>query len=895
MKNIFERGSEWRKWDLHIHTPQTKLNNRYSDNWDAFIKKIESSDVSVFGITDYFSIDNYIGFLQKFKRKYPNSKKVFFPNIEFRLDSKNSRDEHIQLHVIFNNKTDGDNIKEHLTRVKLVSTDNSNLTKKYCTDEDLTNIGFDKAMVKLDDLTAVLKDGFPINEYLIIGVANGYGSLRPEKNDGRGSEYAKELDKICDGFFGNSSNTSFFLNDVNGREQHNLPRKPVLNACDAHSFEDLDNKLGKEYIKKDNEGKVLDRSEITWIKADLTFEGLKQILCEPKNRVKIQANKPEEKNGYHVIKSIEIKNKICKQTISLNPNLNTIIGGRSTGKSTLLQLLAYSINPNISNIKELIKDIPQDSINIIWQDDEENKDRDIEFFPQNYMYEIAIEEKKKNILIQDIVAEKDNNNLIKNYEKFCTNNKRILQANIDDLFKLQNNLSELATNLKEKGDERGLKKEIENLQDKIQRSHQIDNFSENELNRFEDLKKDILKLEQLRQKLENDKNEISVLEDEYLFDTSFSYKFNQLSELNSKDIQEIFDSVEQQAIKEWKDKLSAKSVEIDKLLEKHKKNIKEKINSGLFQKSNAYLEQNKQYKELNDRLGIENKKLAEIISLQEQIKKVKQQKETLFAQTIQNHITYATKIDELIRDFSLVHGAIKIKIKKIYCHDKCKELLKDFINLQSHDRQNFVKDWGKNYETGIKLKVEEYLQDALENKIELKLHKDIKDLTKGLLTENWFLISYELTYKNDTFGNMSDGKKAFVILNLLLEFSRKQCPILIDQPEDSLDNRAIYNELVAYLKRKKKDRQIILVTHNANIVVNADAEKVIVANQHGKDSKNKNDIKFQYISGSLENTILKNPNIDIVLQSQGIREHACEILEGGAEAFKKRENKYAIG
>ncbi|VVM25420.1 ATPase involved in DNA repair [uncultured Gammaproteobacteria bacterium] len=116
----------------------------------------------------------------------------------------------------------------------------------------------------------------------------------------------------------------------------------------------------------------------------------------------------------------------------------------------------------------------------------------------------------------------------------------------------------------------------------------------------------------------------------------------------------------------------------------------------------------------------------------------------------------------------------------------------------------------------------------------MKKHQEIKDLTKGLLTENWFSISYELTYQNDTFNKMSDGKKAFVILKLLLEFSDKECPILIDQPEDSLDNRAIYNELVAYLKQKKKKRQIILVTHNANIVVNADAEEVVVANQHGK-------------------------------------------------------------
>jgi energy-coupling factor transporter ATP-binding protein EcfA2 len=127
-----------------------------------------------------------------------------------------------------------------------------------------------------------------------------------------------------------------------------------------------------------------------------------------------------------------------------------------------------------------------------------------------------------------------------------------------------------------------------------------------------------------------------------------------------------------------------------------------------------------------------------------------------------------------------------------------------------------------------------------------------------------------------------------------LEFSDKKCPILIDQPEDSLDNRAIYNELVQYIKKKKKERQIILVTHNANVVVNADAEEVIVANQHGEDSKNTNDIKFEYVSGSLENTFPKNDSAPTVLHSQGIREHVCEILEGGTEAFKRREGKYGI-
>ena len=83
--------------------------------------------------------------------------------------------------------------------------------------------------------------------------------------------------------------------------------------------------------------------------------------------------------------------------------------------------------------------------------------------------------------------------------------------------------------------------------------------------------------------------------------------------------------------------------------------------------------------------------------------------------------------------------------------------------------------------------------------------------------------------------------------------------------------RFITKELVMLLKRIRKYRQIILVTHNANIVVNSDSDQVIVANNV--------EGKISYISGSLE-----NPKINGKI---------CEILEGGKTAFKKRRNKYS--
>ena len=145
---------------------------------------------------------------------------------------------------------------------------------------------------------------------------------------------------------------------------------------------------------------------------------------------------------------------------------------------------------------------------------------------------------------------------------------------------------------------------------------------------------------------------------------------------------------------------------------------------------------------------------------------------------------------------------------------------------------------------------------------------------------------------------MSEGKKGIVILQLYLSLSKADYPILIDQPEDNLDNRTVYQELNDYIKQCKIRRQIIIVSHNANLVVNTDAENIIVANQSGEDGKDNKEFRFEYVNGALENTFTfsqeEEDKIDGILYKKGIREHVCEILEGGTDAFKKREEKYHL-
>ena len=98
-------------------------------------------------------------------------------------------------------------------------------------------------------------------------------------------------------------------------------------------------------------------------------------------------------------------------------------------------------------------------------------------------------------------------------------------------------------------------------------------------------------------------------------------------------------------------------------------------------------------------------------------------------------------------------------------------------------------------------------------------------------------------------------------------------PIVLDQPEENLDNETVYNLLVPVLTEAKKKRQIIMVTHNPNLAVVCDAEQVIYSS-----FDRKNGFKISYLSGSIENPALNA--------------HVVNVLEGTKPAFENRRNKY---
>ena len=132
----------------------------------------------------------------------------------------------------------------------------------------------------------------------------------------------------------------------------------------------------------------------------------------------------------------------------------------------------------------------------------------------------------------------------------------------------------------------------------------------------------------------------------------------------------------------------------------------------------------------------------------------------------------------------------------------------------------------------------------------------------------FFRIGLHVEFNGRPLESLSMGERAVVLLKILLGVDDK--PLLIDQPEEHLDNRYIYQELVPAFREAKTKRQIIIATHNANLVVNTDAEQIIVAKH--------NDGVISYKTGALE--------------TPDIRDKIKTILEGGDEAFRKREEKY---
>jgi len=147
----------------------------------------------------------------------------------------------------------------------------------------------------------------------------------------------------------------------------------------------------------------------------------------------------------------------------------------------------------------------------------------------------------------------------------------------------------------------------------------------------------------------------------------------------------------------------------------------------------------------------------------------------------------------------------------------------------------------------------------------LREHSTPNDLANWIFSTNHISTPYEIKYENVSIEKLSPGTRGVVLMLLFLKVDiNDNRPLLIDQPEDNLDPASVYDKLVPHFKEARKRRQIIMVTHNPNLVIGTDSDQIIIAKSHNRTDGKLSE--FSYISGGLENPEIKAK--------------VCEILEG---------------
>ncbi|WP_294218134.1 TrlF family AAA-like ATPase [uncultured Chryseobacterium sp.] len=902
-------GSEWRKWDLHFHTPSSYDYKNKGITNQEIIDILISNNIEVIAITDHHYID--VDRIKELQR-LGNGKVTILPGIEFRAELGGS--ESIHYIGIFSEKSDIYDIwikiqsKCGITAKDIQDKGGDN--NIYCDFKEtcdlihslggLVSVHAGSKTNTVENITNSLPYKMAQKKELVLGYIDIY-------------ELGQENDQ-------NDYNSIVFpaINQ----------RLPMIICSDNHDI--------KNYIPKQS----------LWIKAEPTFEGLKHIIYEPQDRVKIQNHKPDFKEDKLIIDSVKYisnNNLFNSATIHLNKNLNVIIGGKSSGKSILLYNIAKTLEmddevskiTNINgdekyNFREKDKDFDFEVTTLSGAtkrlyDGENSIITNIKYIPQNYLSKLAepTENKKGNELlkyVRGLLLESPEH--YEKYNEFLYNirsNDELRNDIIDNYFKIKSYISEKEKELKELGNEEALKKSIESNSKRIEELKKGLGLSEEQIKEYN------LKKEQL----EIINSEINKTNEDYKRITGFNTEvINALQELKSRKalIEKSINKEEIKSLFNSKfDFIEQKFDELTSFRDLLKIEEKRFVNDNLFKTIyNNYAERrhgiNKDLEEYqkNEQIRVETSKIEKTVSddkitlqktqkLKDEIilnkQELQKEKEKLFKLYTDNFNEYP-KIVEILKeraslteeDKLIIEGSAKFNASKF------NKRIRSISDLRSFPENNYPLFKEKEdlilFDNNTHLNQIKELFSSIVEKQDFVLNSENRrnpaNAVKVLL-DDYFVDYWETLYDGDKMDKMSTGKASFVILMLIIGLSNSNAPILIDQPEDNLDNRSITKDLVEYLRKKKLERQIILVTHNANVVVNADAENIIIAHQKGQNDKETSSIyTFDYINGAIEETKHYDKSEKDLLKSMGIREHIADIVEGGEEAFRKREKKYGF-
>lgn len=952
---MFEQGSIWRKWDLHIHSPLTILNNQYpkladgTPDWESFLTKLESLDIAVLGITDYFTIDGYKK-IKEFKEQGRLANiYTILPNIEFRLNSvlSSKKDGHkprrLNFHVIFSDEVSVQDIEEHFlhdlhffyegnpqdeddTR-KLKSSNIAELGNKLIEqhknfkDRGLSplQVGVMQTVVNHEDINKCIEGKRFKGKYIIVF---------PEELsnlidwDGQDHHIRKGLLQKSDIVFSSNTKTrSWCLGQKPYREgMENFINefrtlKPCIHGSDAHELTEVGYPCSRKGIKEHRcgEGNECDLS-YCWIKADPTFEGLKQLLYEPLDRVKIQQEDPTPIKSNYTLKKFKISQatinddlSIKETNVELNSGLVAVTGSKGGGKTAFVDLIANCFidrcNTNDANsfVRRITDENPTIKTTISFRDAPEfKKDLNEGFFEDSNVVYIAqgelenyigddsdLDDYVRNLIfdspkVKDTVISFEFDELVTGIDEI---QEKIAMKN-DAIVKLEKQTSPqgLQTiNLEAKQKEAELKDIEKRLKEfeKAQSEAKIELAKEKEktIAALKSTKNDLMSLKDAITEginfLDNDVSffneniaRINALLKKLKIDETFENITYESKELLEKRLTETRSQITKtvtdiEIAQKELDTFEAGVKDHTKLLDKRReidvaiadvKEKREKFNKREETLKQALKDRKKLLKLLIEKINAQKKKYEDVIATFS-AQKADVLSDLSFGAKIYFDKVKFLKTAEDVMDNRRVRVLSKEKTEETM-FDELFPLVDSILNGNENNLENFV--------TEIEKLASEY-------KTKLKSSQAIttSDFYRFLYS-NYFVVIPIVKYKNTQLSKLSLGQKATVLIKIYLAQGDK--PIIIDSHDEHLDNEFIMDELVKAIRQAKEYRQVILASNNGNVVINSDAEQIIIANR--KDGV------ISYNSGSIENPT--------------IRDRSVKVLEGGPEAFRKRQQKYRL-
>ncbi|MDF2461797.1 MAG: hypothetical protein K0Q43_32 [Ramlibacter sp.] len=982
-----DRGSLWHRWDPHIHTPNTALNNQYrgADPWEAFLSKVEASDppIEVLGITDYFSIDNYEKVLA-FKRAGRLEKAgLIFPNVELHLSIETNRGAPLNLHLLF-----PPDDPDHVDRIKRFLLEFEFQYQKdnfRCSREDLIRLGMQHApdttdpetarsiganqfKVSLEQLMEARNKHDWVKANALIAVAGGQKDGTSGLRDASDSwaAHRKNIEQLAQIIFDSNPNQVRFwlgqgtLTRQQLDEQYDGP-KPCLHGSDAHKPETVG---------------IVEQQRFCWIKGDLNFESLRQTCLEPEERVLLG---PEPRRGSlqsHTIHTMTVTGAswLTKPTIPLNPGLVAVIGARGSGKTALADLVAaggFALSPHIkkeSFVTRAHEHLATCNVELAWENGETTGNEVIHADMEDLLDEPHVQYLSQQFVAELCNAEDANNPLNAEIERVIFNahprdermgastfvelldhqlegSRQKRRRHQDTLRKASGDLTAermrkagMAAFIKEREDKA---KALE--QDKRDRSSLIPKGNEDRAKRLEEVTQ---AAEQRRQLVERAKRRVQTLlhlemdvadfrdrrapdllsemqqerqdtglsqDDWSQFKVGFVGDVDLLLQTRLRDARALVGRLQGPADSDPAARPDADpKVELiadEADLAKQTLSLLDREVARLNQLVGADQNKVKRYATLTDKI---NKAEGALVKLDEQIKRAREADDRIES-LIQLRRTSYEGIFEAIVEEETALGQLYAPIKARIAADTGSMARLAFTVRRQVDMERWAavgeslldlrtgpfRGRGQLQEVATLALLPAWQQGTANeaaaallsfvkaNEDNLRAHRpegaDLREwaqrVSDWLYSTDHIKVAYSLQYDGVDIEQLSPGTRGIVLLLLYLSIDAEDDrPLIIDQPEENLDPQSVFEELVTRFREAKKRRQIIIVTHNANLVVNTDADQVIVASCGRHRPGQLPEISYE--CGGLENPV--------------IRRRVCDILEGGERAFKERARRLRV-